>query len=308
MDALQPKGAHSDLNQLLMARFVSKDLRIPAKARSQSGLAGQTKTRFRGRGMEFAEVRQYQPGDDVRSIDWRVTARAQTPFTKLYSEEREKPTFFLVDQRASMFFGSKLCFKSVFSAQLASVLGWAASASGDRIGGMIAHRQGAEDIRPKGSQHAMLTLLNRLHAHNHALTSPIANSDEKHLTVLLGDCRRALKPGSTLVIISDFADWNEECHRLMTLLARHNDIILFHIFDQLEQRLPTNSQLAINNGRERLQLSSNQTKTFIKNFKERQESIQTTAQGLGIGYHLLECSTALTPWLQKHFGKLRRRG
>ncbi|MDN3639542.1 DUF58 domain-containing protein [Simiduia curdlanivorans] len=308
MDALQPKGAYSELSQLLMARFISKDLRIPARRRSQSSLAGASRTKFRGRGMEFAEVRQYQPGDDVRSIDWRVTARTQTPFTKLYSEEREKPTFFLIDQRASMFFGSTLCFKSVFSAQLASTLGWTAAESGDRIGGMIAHQSGVEDIRPKGSQHAMLTLINRLHARNQALSSPVAGADEKSLSALLSDCRRALKPGSTLVIISDFADWNDECHKLVTLLARHNDLLFFHIYDRLEQQLPNNSQLGINNGRELVQLDPAKTQALAHCFQQRQASIEKSAQGLGVGYHLLECSTALTPWLQKHFGKLKRRG
>ncbi|BFM11448.1 DUF58 domain-containing protein [Simiduia litorea] len=308
MDALQPKGAFSELNQLLMARFISKDLRIPARSRSQSSLAGASRTKFRGRGMEFAEVRQYQPGDDVRSIDWRVTARTQTPFTKLYSEEREKPTFFLVDQRASMFFGSTQCFKSVFSAQLASTLGWTAAESGDRIGAMIAHTAGAEDIRPKGSQHAMLTLINRLHAHNQALSSPIASQNEKSLPALLSDCRRALKPGSTLVIISDFADWSDECHKLITLLARHNDLLFFHIYDRLEQQLPSNSLLGINNGRELVQLDSNKAQALAQNFQLRQASIQNSARDLGAAYHLLECGTALTPWLQKHFGKLKRRG
>lgn len=256
--------------------------------------------------MEFAEIRPYQAGDDVRTIDWRVTARAQKPFTKLYSEEREKPVFFLVDQRASMFFGSQTCFKSVFAAHLACQLGWAASLAGDRIGAMIAHSQGAVDLRPKGRQHAMLSFINQLHQCNTQLQSPIADSRELPLSQLLSQCRRALKPGSTLVIISDFSDWTEDCKRLLSLLGRHNDALLLHLYDRLEQYPPTASQLALSDGQRLLSLDVGRSREINRAFQQHSQMLAQTAQALGCAYHQLECSAPLTPWLQQHFGRANR--
>lgn len=306
MDSLQPTGPYTDLHTLVRTRLAARDLRLPAKVRSQSLMHGSRRTQFRGRGMEFAEIRPYQAGDDVRTIDWRVTAKAQKPFTKLYSEEREKPVFFLVDQRASMFFGSQTCFKSVFAAQLACQLGWAASLAGDRIGAMIAHSQGAVDLRPKGRQHAMLSFINQLHHCNTQLQSPIPDDRELPLSQLLGQCRRALKPGSTLVIISDFADWTEDCKRLLSLLGRHNDALLLHLYDRLEQQPPTATQLALTNGLRAVDLDTARSREIAQAFRQHSNTLAQAAQGLGCAYHQLECSTPLTPWLQQHFGRAKR--
>ena len=115
-----PQGAYCQLENLLGSRFIAGDLKLGKLRPARSLLAGSERTRYRGRGMDFEEVRLYQPGDDIRSIDWRVTARTQVPHTKLYREERERPIFVLVDQRSPMFFGSKRCFKSVLAAYLAA--------------------------------------------------------------------------------------------------------------------------------------------------------------------------------------------
>lgn len=302
-DFLQPSGPYTELAALVQTRLAAKDLALPAKTRSQSLLHGSRRTHFRGRGMEFAEIRAYQPGDDVRTIDWRVTAKAQKPFTKLYSEEREKPVFLLVDQRASMFFGSQQCFKSVYAAHLACHLGWAASGAGDRIGAMIAHTQGMTDLRPKSRQHAMLNMINQLHRSNQQLQQPFADAQETSLTQLLSQCGRALKPGTTLTIISDFADWQPACERQLTLLCRHNDVMLIHLYDQLEANLPSGNRLAVSDGKQRLLLNRQHASALSQEFKARTQTLKTTAQKLGCSFHSLEISTPLTPWLQQHFGR-----
>ena len=126
LDNLNPAGAYSDLAQLLRLRFAAQDLKLFAKRPVRSLLTGGERTRFRGRGIDFEEVRLYQPGDDIRTIDWRVTARTQVPHTKIFREERERPVFMVADQRATMFFGSQRCFKSVLCAHICALLGWAA--------------------------------------------------------------------------------------------------------------------------------------------------------------------------------------
>lgn len=305
--SLQPTGAYTQLDELLKARFAGRELNIFARRLAKSSQGGRFKTAFRGRGMEFSEVRQYQPGDDVRSIDWRVTARAQQPYTKLYSEERERPVFFLVDQRASMFFGSQQCFKSVYAAQLVSLLGWGSLHSGDRIGGMIGHSQGVTDIRPKGSQHVLLSLLRQLHQHNNELSSPVSKADEPPLHQLMHDCLRSLRPGSALVIASDFHDWDSECSKWINRLARHNDIILFHVHDPIEANLPTAHQLAIGDGTNQVTIDRQRARKVRQAFDLRSQSLQDDANRLGLSYHRVNCQLPLIAYLQQHFAKKTNR-
>ncbi len=107
---------------------------------------------FKGRGIDFAEVRAYLPGDDIRNIDWRVTARTGQPHTKLFREERERPVLLLVDLGASMRFGTRVAFKSVLAARAAALLGWAAVGHGDRVGGVVFAGQEHQELRPLGRE------------------------------------------------------------------------------------------------------------------------------------------------------------
>ena len=120
------RGAYADLNDLIALRFPARQLGLARRNRALNALAGPNKSNFRGRGIDFEEVRSYQPGDDIRTIDWRVTARTGSAHTKLFREERERPVLVVVDQRSEMFFGSSHCCKSVLAAQLASLVAWSA--------------------------------------------------------------------------------------------------------------------------------------------------------------------------------------
>jgi len=257
---LNPQGAYINLANLLRVRFAAQDLRLFVKRAVKSQLNGAERTRFRGRGMDFEEVRLYQAGDDVRSIDWRVTARTQVPHTKLYREERERPVFVLVDQRAPMFFGSQRCFKSVLAAHIAANLAWAALNNSDRIGGLIFGDSAQRDIRPRRSKHAVLELLHQLQEFNQQLRSPIRSQDGKSLQALLNDARRIAKPGCALFLISDFYDYDQQCEQQLFELARHTDVTLIHVFDPLEKHLQSNSRLTVSDGSARLQLPTDETK------------------------------------------------
>jgi uncharacterized protein (DUF58 family) len=255
---LNPKGAYAELSNLLRVRFAAQDLRLFVKRAVKSQLNGAERTRFRGRGMDFEEVRLYQAGDDVRSIDWRVTARTQVPHTKLYREERERPVFVLVDQRAPMFFGSQRCFKSVLAAHIAANLAWAALNNSDRIGGLVFGDNSQRDIRPRRSKHAVLELLHQVQDFNAQLRSPIAPAGTKTLNALLNDARRIAKPGCALFLISDFHDYDQTCEQQLFELARHTDVTLIHVFDPLEKQLISNSRLTISDGSARLQLPTDE--------------------------------------------------
>ena len=282
---LNPKGAYVDLSSLLRVRFAAQDLRLFVKRAVKSQLNGVERTRFRGRGMDFEEVRLYQAGDDVRSIDWRVTARTQVPHTKLYREERERPVFVLVDQRAPMFFGSQRCFKSVLAAHIAANLAWAALNNSDRIGGLVFGDNAQRDIRPRRSKHAVLELLHQLQEFNQQLQSPIAAANSKSLNALLTDARRMAKPGCALFIVSDFHDYDQRGEQQLFELARHTDITLIHVFDPLEKQLQSNARLTISDGTARLQLPTDEMhfqRAYQTAYSSRLEFLTRSTQRLAI--------------------------
>ena len=133
----QSTGAVVSLQQLLIQRYAARTLEYLAHNRSIAGISGLHLSKMRGRGIDFEEFRPYQAGDDIRLIDWRVTARTSRPFTKVFREERERPVIIAVDQSRNMYFGSQVAFKSVISAQAAAVFCWLAVDNGDRVGGLV---------------------------------------------------------------------------------------------------------------------------------------------------------------------------
>ena len=282
---LNPTGAYVNLANLLRLRFAAQDLKLFVKRAVKSQLNGAERTRFRGRGMDFEEVRLYQAGDDVRSIDWRVTARTQVPHTKLYREERERPVFVLVDQRAPMFFGSQRCFKSVLAAHIAANLAWAALNNSDRIGGLIFGDKSQRDIRPRRSKHAVLELLHQLQEFNQQLQSPISPADSKPLSALLNDARRIAKPGCALFMVSDFHDYDQSCEQQLFELARHTDVTLIHVLDPLEKQLHSNNRLTISDGVSRLQLPTDDSRfqqAYQNAYMQRLDFLTNSAKRLGI--------------------------
>lgn len=263
-----------DIDEMLRLRHSAKDLSLARNKKSVALVDGDSRTQFRGRGMEFAEVRPYQPGDDIRNIDWRVTARTQTTYTKLFQEERERPVYLLVDQRASMFFGSENQFKSTMAARLAAIIGWTAMANNDRIGALIFSDTEQTDSKARRGKHAVLNLIHHLQQYNHALQSPIANERQHHMIDMLQDIRRVAKPGSAIFVISDFHDFTEACAEPLSMLARHSDVTCIQVFDGLEKSLPPIGQLTISNGQQKLTVSGSSA-SFSQSFTQSFEATQS---------------------------------
>lgn len=284
-EELQARGPFTDMATLLKLRFAARDLQLTMQRDSRASLTGSARTRFRGRGMEFEEVRVYHPGDDIRTIDWRVTARTDVPHTKVFREERERPTFIAADQRASLFFGSRRCFKSVLCAHLASLLAWASLNNNDRVGGLVFGNDDHRDIRPRRAKHSALELTQGLHEYNHKLNSPLLRERHLSLARVLQDIRRITRPGSALYLVSDFQDFDEECREQLFLLARHTDITLLMVSDPLEQALPATGLLTVSDGRERLQVAADDSRLrdgFQQRYELRFERLRKQAQGLQI--------------------------
>ena len=263
--------------------------------------SGQYLSSFRGRGMEFDEVRPYQAGDDVRTLDWRVMARTGKPHTKLFREERERAVLLWVDSRSSMFFATRGAFKSVVAARAAALLGWAAVTQGDRIGGLIFSEQQHEELRPQGSKHAVLHLIQRLvkqeqlawvQAQDRSQNSN-SNSDASDAAVQsLLRLRRVTRPGSLVVLLSDFRDVDERSELHLSQLARHNDVVMFFIYDELESMLPPAGLYRVGNGNETVTLDTTTAAArdaYHQRFIERRDGLQALCRRHGICF--IPCST-----------------
>ncbi|MFO1370588.1 MAG: DUF58 domain-containing protein [Marinagarivorans sp.] len=261
---------------LILLRGKAQQLNLHRKAPSRAAMAGTSHTRFRGRGMEFAEVRPYQAGDDIRTIDWRVTARTQVPHTKLFQEERERPVFILVDQRSPMFFGSQHCFKSVYAAELAAMIAWACHQGGDRLGGVLLGDHAQQDLRATRGKPGLLHFLNALVDYNQRLFSPVPKAKTLPLLPALEQLGQVVKPGSQVFLLSDFHDLDTACQESLSRMAKHSDVIALHIFDPLEADIPQGSLLRISNGFKRLLLSGSDLKVpFNASFRQQQQHLQT---------------------------------
>ncbi|SMF40036.1 Uncharacterized conserved protein (some members contain a von Willebrand factor type A (vWA) domain) [Alteromonadaceae bacterium Bs31] len=304
-------GVHVSVQHLLDLRYLAKDATLENTKRSSAIAEGDSKTNFRGRGMEFAEVRPYQPGDDVRNIDWRVTARTTQTYTKLFQEERERPVFIVVDQRCSMFFGSKHVFKSYAAAELASLIAWIALKNNDRIGTLIFNDVEQSDLRAKRGKHALLAFINKLQLFNSALSSPNPAGESCHLNQIFTDIRRVAKPGSTIYFLSDFHDFDASCEESLSMLSRHTDVSLLSFFDPLEKSLPRNRELTISDSQNRLTIgagSKDFSKKFTEDFANLQQGISRSCMNAGARLVNIDCSTDVSEHAKSLFLSPKLRG
>jgi len=232
---------------------------IPLIARSvKAQLSGGYLSAFRGRGMEFHESRPYQAGDDIRAIDWRVTARSGRTHTKVYREERERPVLLWVDLCNTMFFGTRVYFKSVLASKLAAMLAWSSIYHGDRVGGLIFSEQHHIEFRPKRGKAAALHLIRQLashpawDAHQHQHSSNPGDAGQQALNRL----RHVARPGSLVVLISDFRFLDDSSRIHLTQLAKHNDVVMLFTHDPLEQALPAAGVYRVTDGKTELAIDS----------------------------------------------------
>ncbi len=302
----EARGAYTQLNQLIQLHLCAKDFNLFARRKSDSLLAGPNRTNFRGRGVDFEEVRIYQPGDDIRTIDWRVTARTQKPHTKLYREERERPVLIVVDQRRSMFFGSQVAFKSVVAAEVASILAWAALFRSDRIGGLIFNDHSHDEIRPKRSKQTVLQLLNTVDQYNHKLNREQLPVNANAFTDITEYLRRVAKPGCAIFLVSDFEGINADAQKHLYHLSKHCDVHAIFVFDQMERNLPKPGQYTVTDGQQRFRLYTGQKslrENYQKRFQHKLATLQDSLGRLSIPVIPLATHESVSETLQLYFGK-----
>jgi uncharacterized protein (DUF58 family) len=256
---------------------------------SRSGIKSQQSggylSKIKGRGMEFDEVRPYQSGDDIRSIDWRVTARTGKTHTKLFREERERPVFISVDYRASMKFATRGVFKSVQAAKIASLIAWIAQRQGDRIGGQIFTDESCRELKPSNGKQAVLHFLNALVKSNSSLA---VNGFEQ----AMGRLSQHVKPGSLIYIISDFRGMNQAVEMCITKMARHCDVVMILVYDPLESALPKKGHFRFTDQQQDIVVDTadkNRVLAYQQKFQQHNAALEILAMQANI--RLLRCGT-----------------
>lgn len=279
------RGAYVDQQALIRSRFSARRLRLQQR-RHYSRQAGQHPAPFRGRGLAFDHVREYQGGDEIRHIDWRVTARTTQAHTKIFEEEKERPIVLCLDQSQSMFFGSRRCFKSVLACHCAALLAWSALDNSDRVGGLIFDSDQHREIRPRRSQRAVLHFLHSAAQFNQRLNAHHTAASQLPFHVALEELRRITRPGSSVFVISDFHRYDGNAERQLHLLARHNDVIAAVVSDPLEGQLPAQGHYPISDGEQRLSLTVNAQlqHQYRLQAQQRQSELRSSLRRGGIHY------------------------
>lgn len=267
---------------------------LPLRAiRVRSRSSGAYLSRLKGRGMEFDEARPYQAGDEIRNIDWRITARTGQPHSKLFREEKERVVTLWVDYRSPMYFATQGRFKSVLASEAAAMIAWSARKLGDRLGGILFSEQGHQELRPRSDERTTLRLIGMLA--DYSQKEPHASLPEQRREAAgnaLLRLNRVTRPGSLVFLISDFRDLDMRTETHLTSLARHNDLILVRLFDPLEAELPRAGWYTVSDGRRFVPIDSADRARRLahrENYLAQQAHLEQICRRHGI--HLFQCAT-----------------
>lgn len=293
------------LKELAKLEYLVSNFSLLPPKKVFSILAGKHASKLRGRGLDFAEVRKYVKGDDVRTIDWKVTARTKQTHTRVYEEEKERPAFMVIDQSTSMFFASQGTVKSVLAAQLSAIGGFRVLKQGDRIGGLVFNEEGYEIVRPKRSRKSLMHLLELVVHKNQALVKRKKVQSRKGIiNEVLFNTAQIVTHDYVVFIASDFLELDEQGIRYLTRIARHNDVIAALISDPMEMELPT-GKLPLGDGDRQLLIKG--AEKDRKKFREASQELRDNNLDLLAKYRIpvMEITTAepLNDQLKKIFGK-----
>ncbi|MEN8141940.1 MAG: DUF58 domain-containing protein [Thermodesulfobacteriota bacterium] len=274
-----------------------REIQIKARKSVTDVLAGEYHSVFKGRGMAFDEVREYQPGDDVRAIDWNVTARTGQPHIKRYVEERELTILFMVDLSASGHFGSRQRLKNDLAAEIAGLLSFSAIANNDKVG-LLCFSDRIEHFSPprKGSSHALRLIRDILHFK--------ARGSGTDLGLALDHVGKIMPRRCVIFLLSDFRDQGYE--KPLRVAARRHDLVAISIHDPLELALPKVGLLRLRDSEsgEFFFLDSSRGRVR-REFKERarqgQLSLATLLQRMGIDHIPLATADDYLPRLLRFF-------
>lgn len=285
--------ARIELAELIRLKPAGESLKIGA-LRVRAIDAGGHLSRLKGRGVEFDESRPYQPGDDLRTMDWKVTARTGKPHTKVFREERDRPVILWLDLRRPMLFATKGVFKAVRAAQTAALVAWSAVANGDRLGGLIFSDREHVELRPRLGRRAALRMLRVIC--DTAFWEPPPAAAAVAQPHSLERLTRVARPGSQIFLLSDFRSLDASFERHLRQLARHSDVSLVHFFDPVERSLPPPGRYRVLAGSRSVAIDTGaaaERRAYRDRFLERRAALAKLARFPGV--QLLECGTHSDP-------------
>lgn len=277
-------GVYADIEDLIRLRFQLKNRRLSRHQKLISEKGGYHQAIRKGRGMDFSEVREYTLGDDIRHIDWKVSARTQKTHTKVFTEELEKPIVCLLEQTPALFFGSHTRFKTVQGLNIMSILGWISLHQGDRFGGMAFNHNQYHWIEPRHQHRHLMQLLQQALALQTQLKTPGAPQPQLWPQYIMR-LQKQLRPGSRIFLIGDFLNLSDPLMAQLSKLKRHSDVVLIHLYDPLEQHLPDRGMLKLTNGEAEVSLNTSNHQWSTQYSQQYQSAWQATQQKL-MAYHI----------------------
>ncbi|MGB0257286.1 MAG: DUF58 domain-containing protein [Coraliomargarita sp.] len=265
---------------------------------ARSILSGQNASRLRGRGLDFEELRHYRPGDDIRTMDWKVTNRTGKPHVRVYTEERERRVYLLVDQRINMLFGSQRAMKSAVAAEIAALAAWRVLGVGDRVGALIFDDEQSYHFSPLRSREGLMNILKRLEMANAALTAG-CTANAQQLNTALDALLRHVAQDALVIYIGDGFGWDDRTDEMVKRISLHNDVIAINVFDPAELQLPSLDELVVSDGELQIVVSGTQQElqaSFEQSYLNHVRHMRETLQRYGLP--LIEIDTIDEPLQQ----------
>jgi len=301
------RGAYVSAADLAQYEHLARDFSFLPRQPVHSLLSGRHASRVRGRGLDFEELRLYLPGDDIRSIDWRVTARTRKPHVRVYTEERDRPALFLVDQRVNMFFGTRRAMKSVAAAEVAALGAWRALAQGDRVGGFVFNDRHIEEVRPLRSRASVMRLLGAVARQNAELRADCDTARAPaQLDAALEAAARVAKHDCLVVIASDFDGNGASTRDLLLQLAAHNDVLAVALYDPFLVELPRSGDLVVSDGELQVELKmggASMRKGIAEFADARSQAMLAWQHDLGIPVLPLSAAEETAPQVRRLLGQ-----
>jgi uncharacterized protein (DUF58 family) len=275
---------YPEFEELLELGYKASKLNLMSRRRVRSIVSGDHRSPFRGKGLEFEEVREYVPGDDVRNIDWRVTARTGMPHLKLFTEERERSVLVCNDVNDTMRFGTRGTFKSIQAARTAALLGWAASRENNRVGGSFFGNVpgGMLFLEPVRTRRSLWRMLKQLCDRKEYFSDAVLM--EEHLRYL----NKAAPSGSLVFILSDFINITDNLKKRLSNLHRKADVVLIAVNDPSDRHLPSAGPLIFEGSdNEKLAVNTSDKKggrAYERLWTEKRRLLENIIASLGLGY------------------------
>lgn len=301
----KPRGAYANLDELVRIQFEAKDFSFLPQQPVTSVLAGRYASRLRGRGLNFEELRRYQPGDDIRTMDWKVTARTRSPHVRVFTEEKDRQVLLVVDQRINMFFGTRQRMKSVTAAQMAALGAWRAVDVGDRVGAVVFNDSEIVEHRPQRSERAVMGILHSVLQMNHSLRADAdVDPNPGILNEALEKASRLAKHDVLVVVISDFSGVDAQTERLIARIARHNDLLGFLVHDPVRLD-PPECGITVSDGSLQMEVDfSDRTVRgkVIHDYHQEQEEIRDFLRKLSAPLILINNQEDVVAQVRRRFG------